>query len=163
MKTETSTAQLCYLTLCHCHTLQNNAHAGSHKQPPKVFYKKGFLKNFAKIAGKRLCQSLFFNKVAGLRHRCFPVNFAKFLRTHFLQNTSGWLLFGSVTFSDIVDFEIKEFCIDVFYYFDKSTKRNYVLQEYSSFCDQDCRDILKHGPWLSLERAIDRRPYTESI
>ena len=27
-----------------------------------------------------------------LQHRCFPVNFAKFLRTHFLQNTSGRLL-----------------------------------------------------------------------
>ena len=27
-----------------------------------------------------------------LWHRCFPVNFAKFLRTPFLQNTSGWLL-----------------------------------------------------------------------
>ena len=25
-------------------------------------------------------------------HRCFPVNFAKFPRTTFLQNTSGWLL-----------------------------------------------------------------------
>ena len=25
-------------------------------------------------------------------HRCFPVSFAKFLRTPFLQNTSGWLL-----------------------------------------------------------------------
>ena len=45
--------------------------------------------------------SLFFNKVAGLWpatlikkrlwHRCFPVNFAKFLRTP-LQNTSGRLL-----------------------------------------------------------------------
>ena len=43
-----------------------------------------------------------FNKVAALRpatllkrrlwHRCFPVNFAKFLRTPFLQNTSGQLL-----------------------------------------------------------------------
>ena len=27
-----------------------------------------------------------------LWHRCFPVNFAKFLRTPFLQNTSGRLL-----------------------------------------------------------------------
>ena len=27
-----------------------------------------------------------------LWHRCFPLNFAKFLRTSFLQNTSGWLL-----------------------------------------------------------------------
>ena len=27
-----------------------------------------------------------------LLHRCFPVNFVKFLRTSFLQNTSGQLL-----------------------------------------------------------------------
>ena len=37
------------------------------KQPPEVFYKKGVLRNFAKFTGKHLCQSLFFNKVAGLR------------------------------------------------------------------------------------------------
>ena len=36
------------------------------KQPSEVFYKKGALKNFAKFTGKRLCQSLFFDKVAGL-------------------------------------------------------------------------------------------------
>ena len=46
-----------------------------------------------------MCQSLFFNKVARLRpatllkkrpwHKCLPVNFVKFLRTPFLQNTSG--------------------------------------------------------------------------
>ena len=33
------------------------------------------------------------------QHRCFPVNFAKFLRTHFLQNTSGWLLLTDPTFT----------------------------------------------------------------
>ena len=52
------------------------------------------LKNFAKVTGKHLCQSLSFNKVPGLKpvtllkkrpwHRCFPVNFTKFLRTPFL-------------------------------------------------------------------------------
>ena len=46
--------------------------------------------------------SLYFNNVAGLRtstllkkrfwHWCFPVNFAKLLRTPFLQNNSGRLL-----------------------------------------------------------------------
>ena len=56
---------------------------------PEVFCKKDALRNFAKFTGKHLCQSLFFNKVAGLRpatllkkrlwHRCFLVNFAKFL------------------------------------------------------------------------------------
>ena len=67
-----------------------------------MFYKKRVLRNYAKYTGKHLCQRLFFNKVAGLRsatllkkrlrHRCFPVNLVKFLRTNFLQNTSGRLL-----------------------------------------------------------------------
>ena len=49
-----------------------------------------------------LCWCLFFKKVAGLKpatllkkrlqHMCFPVNLAKFLETHFLQNTFRWLL-----------------------------------------------------------------------
>ena len=66
---------------------------------PDVFCKKSNLRNFTKFTGKHLCQRLFFNKIADLRsatllkkklwHRCFPVNFAKFLRTPFLQNTSG--------------------------------------------------------------------------
>ena len=32
---------------------------------PEVFCKNGVLRNFAKFTGKHLCQSLFFNKVAG--------------------------------------------------------------------------------------------------
>ena len=68
---------------------------------PVVFCEKGLLRNFLKFTGKLLCQSLFFNKVAGLRpatllkkclsQRCFPVNFAKFLRT-FFYSTPSWLL-----------------------------------------------------------------------
>ena len=34
---------------------------------PEEFYKKGVLRNSTKFTEKRLCQSLFFNKVAGLR------------------------------------------------------------------------------------------------
>ena len=44
--------------------------------------KKGVLRNFTKITVKHLCQSLFFNKVAGLRA------FAP------LQNTNGRLFLG---------------------------------------------------------------------
>ena len=36
----------------------------------EVFCTKGFLRNFAKSMGKHLCQSLFFNKVAGLSFFC---------------------------------------------------------------------------------------------
>ena len=68
-----------------------------------MFCKKDILRNFAKFTGKRLCQSLFFNKVAGLRpatllkkrlwHRRFPVNFAKFLRApFFIEHLWGLLL-----------------------------------------------------------------------
>ena len=69
------------------------------KQPPEVFYEKRCSQKSRKIPVKHQCQSLIFNKVAGLRlttllkkrllHRCFPANFAKFLRTPLLQNTSG--------------------------------------------------------------------------
>ena len=36
------------------------------KKPPEVFYKNGVLRKFTKFTGKHTCQSLFFNKVAGL-------------------------------------------------------------------------------------------------
>ena len=67
---------------------------------PEVFCKKGFLRKFTKFTGKQLCQSLFFNKVADLRHRCFSVNFVKFLRTPFYIEHPCWLLlcFTSNTF-----------------------------------------------------------------
>ena len=55
--------------------------------------RKGLLRNFSKFTGKHLCQVLFYNKVGDskpatlskmrLWHRCFPMNFAKFIRTPF--------------------------------------------------------------------------------
>ena len=33
---------------------------------PEVFCRRGVLRNFTKFTGKHLCQSLFFNKIAGL-------------------------------------------------------------------------------------------------
>ena len=66
--------------------------------------KKGALGNFAKFTGKHLGQSVFFNKVGSLSpktckfikkrlwHRCFPVNFSKFLRASFLTEQVLWLL-----------------------------------------------------------------------
>ena len=68
---------------------------------PLVFCKKGVLKNFAKIHRKTPMSEPFFNKVAGLGlqlylkkglwHKCFPVNFEKFLRKHFLTEHLQWL------------------------------------------------------------------------
>ena len=44
-------------------TLEPIHHRSSHR---RCSIEKGALRNFAKFTGKRLCQSLFFNKVAGL-------------------------------------------------------------------------------------------------
>ena len=64
--------------------------------PKRCSMWKGVFRNFTKFTGKHLCQTLSFNKLAGLRpatsskkilwHRCFPVNFAKFLRTFFAEH-----------------------------------------------------------------------------
>ena len=69
---------------------------------PEMFCKKDVLRSFEQFTGKHLCQSLFLNKVAGLRpvtllkkrlwYSCFPVNFAKFLRTPFFTEHLRWLL-----------------------------------------------------------------------
>ena len=65
----------------------------------QVFLKIGDLKNFTIFTEKHLCWSLFFNKVKAynfinkrLRHRCIPVNIAKFLRTAFFIEHLWWLL-----------------------------------------------------------------------
>ena len=59
-----------------------------------MFYKMGVLKTFAKFMEKQLYRNLCLNKVAGktLRYRCFPIKFAKYLRTPILRDTSELLL-----------------------------------------------------------------------
>ena len=74
---------------------------------PELLSKKRVLKNFAKFTGKHLCQSLFLIRLQKkiLWHGCFPVNFAKFLRTAFYLEHHWWLLLGDVfnTLSNIYD------------------------------------------------------------
>ena len=55
-------------------------------------------------------------------------------------------------------FNIEEMAIDLFYWFDKSTKRKASLERYCVFCDTSYREVIKHVStrWLNLERAIGR-------
>ena len=48
--------------------------------------------------------------------------------------------------------------MDIYYYFDNSTKRQALLKEFCIFCDQEYRKILKFGAtrWLSKEVCITR-------
>ena len=64
---------------------------------PEVFCKKSVLRKFSKLTGRHLCQILFLIKKRlsllkkRLQHRCFPVTFAKVLRTSFLTEHLRWL------------------------------------------------------------------------
>ena len=66
---------------------------------PVVFCKKDVLKNFAKFTGKRLYQSLFFNKVAGLMPTkedtlalVFSCEYCKIFKNIFFTGHLQWLL-----------------------------------------------------------------------
>ena len=54
---------------------------------PEVFCKKDVLRNFTKFTGKHLCQSLFFNEVAGLRPlaQVFSCEFFEISKNTFLH------------------------------------------------------------------------------
>ena len=69
-------------------------HRSSHRRSS---VRKGVLRNFAKLTGKHLCQSLFFNKVAGLRPatllkketlaQVFSCEFCEISKNTFFQRT----------------------------------------------------------------------------
>ena len=66
---------------------------------PEVFCKEGVLRNFTKFTGKHLIKL----QASGLRkkrlwHRRFPVNFVKFLRTHFFIEHPWWLLLSFTSY-----------------------------------------------------------------
>lgn len=74
---------------------------------------------------------------------------------HIIHNTASH---ASKSFSNITHFCIDDLIVDVYYYFDKSTKRQATLKEFCDFCDQGYREILKYGAtrWLSKEVCVDR-------
>ena len=92
----TAHTSLCYLSvlLYVQHLLPHHHCYYSEAVVRRCAIKKGVLRNFGKFTGKHLWRSLFFNKVVGLRpatlfkkrlwHKCFPMSFAKFLRTPFV-------------------------------------------------------------------------------
>ena len=101
---------------------------------------------------------LFFNKVAGLRpatllkkrlwHRCFPVNFAKFLRTPILQNTSGGYLYRSP--SQASD-EFVDFCTDLNFFLLN-------INDLNPACSVITGDFNSRSPqWWALDKENKER------
>ena len=94
--------------------------------------RKDVLRNLTKFTEKHLCQSLFLMKLQAfikkrLRHRCFPVSFAKFLRTPFLQNPSGRLLLHIAQFNSFHPFLV---IFNLFRNFYFCCRDNFLLTQY---------------------------------
>ena len=92
-----------------------------------VLLKEGALKNFAKLTGKHLRWSLYFNRFACLRsaislkkrlwHSWFSMNSLKFLRTSFSQNTSEQLLLNFTNENKAPEKEISNWWFYLFWGF----------------------------------------------
>jgi hypothetical protein len=74
---------------------------------------------------------------------------------HILHNTA---LYGGKAFEEIVNFSADDLCVDIFYWFEHSSKRKNLLSEFCDFCDVQYRQVIKHvnTRWLSLESAVER-------
>lgn len=51
---------------------------------------------------------------------------------------------GATAFADATGFDLEDHCVDLFYWFDKSTKRKGILKEYCEFCDTDYEAVVKY-------------------
>ena len=73
---------------------------------------------------------------------------------HILHNTASYAGKG---FEEIVDFSVEDLCIDIFYWFEHSSKRKNLLSDFCDFCVMQYRQVIKHVStrWLSLESAIE--------
>ena len=65
---------------------------------------------------------------------------------------------ASNKFQNIAGFDMEDFCVDIFNWFDKSTNRKGLLANYCDFCDTEYKQIIKQANtrWLSLEAAVNR-------
>jgi len=95
------------------------------------------------------------NSIMSRVHSVIPSAYFMGCPCHIAHNLAGA---AADAFQSEVNFDIEELVIDIFYWFDKSTKRKSSLQEYCCFCDVQYRKIIKHisTRWLSLETAVER-------
>ena len=60
---------------------------------------------------------------------------------HILHNTASK---AADAFAAVSDFSVEDHCVDLYYWFDKSSKRKSILKEYYDFCDQDYQEVIKY-------------------
>lgn len=61
---------------------------------------------------------------------------------HIIHNTASH---ASKLFARATGFDVGDFLVDIYYYFDNSTKWQALLKEFCTFCDQEYREIWGHS------------------
>ena len=74
---------------------------------------------------------------------------------HLVHNVANY---AAEAFQKHCGFDVEDFCVDVFYWFDKSTKRKGILKEFCKFCGNEYHEVVRYVSvrWLSLEKAVYR-------
>ena len=74
---------------------------------------------------------------------------------HILHNAASK---AADCFAAVSDFSVEDHCVDLYYWFDKSSKGKSILKEYYDFCDQDYQEVIKYisTRWLCSERCVNR-------
>ena len=65
---------------------------------------------------------------------------------------------GGKAFANVTGFDIEEHQVDLYYYFNLSTRRKGILQEYMEFCDLEWDEMIRFVKtrWLSREKCCDK-------
>ena len=74
---------------------------------------------------------------------------------HVVHTTSAA---AASAFTEATGFDVSDILVDLYYWFDHSSKRKNLLVEYSGFCDQEYHQVIKYAStrWLSLEKCVTR-------
>ena len=62
---------------------------------------------------------------------------------------------GHDAFAEVTGINIEELQIDIYYWFEKSTKRKGVLTEYMDFCGQDCKSVKACVNTMAVSGKMD--------
>ena len=93
-----------------------------------------------------------------------PLNHVHYKNSIIIMSSCVCHIFHNATckagslFSNITSFDIEDHCVDLYHWFDKSSKRKNVLSEYFEFCDMEYSEEIKFVStgWLSYELCVNR-------
>ena len=93
-----------------------------------------------------------------IKTRVLERNSSVYFNGYLCHNVYNTASAASSAFSCATGFDFEDMMVDLYYWFDYSTKRKNKVAEYAEFCDQEYCQIIRHVStrWLSLEKSVTR-------